>query len=251
MREAARAEARDHRAAARAAAAEQRGNAQDTAAAPRAAGGNVDDYKVRAGDSLSKIAGRTQRSGVSLDQMLVSLFRANPDAFIGNNMNRLKAGVVLSVPDAATAQKTTTAEARQTIVAQSADFGAYRHRLASSTVTPREEPSPRQASGKVQASVEDRKQSTAPTPDKLTLSKGSAAASAADARLSAEREKQAAAARVAELNKNLTDLRGVQALHRARPPQAPRRHLRLLLRRVPGWRRRPLRSPSRRRRPRR
>jgi Tfp pilus assembly protein FimV len=32
---------------------------------------------------------------VSLDQMLVSLFRGNPQAFAGDNMNRLKAGAVL------------------------------------------------------------------------------------------------------------------------------------------------------------
>jgi pilus assembly protein FimV len=32
--------------------------------------------------------------------MLVSLYRNNNDAFLGRNMNRLKAGVVLSVPSA-------------------------------------------------------------------------------------------------------------------------------------------------------
>jgi pilus assembly protein FimV len=60
----------------------------------------ADEYRVRPGDTLSRIAGRTQRSGVSLDQMLVSLYRGNPQAFIENNMNRLRSGVVLSVPSA-------------------------------------------------------------------------------------------------------------------------------------------------------
>jgi pilus assembly protein FimV len=211
-REAARNEARDRRAAARAAADASKG--EDASQSARAAGVGVDEYRVRSGDSLSKIASRTQRSGVSLDQMLVALFRANASAFVGNNMNRLKAGVVLSVPSADAAQAVTPSDARQTIVAQSADFGAYRQRLASSTLTPRAEPSTRQAGGKVQASVEDKKQSAAPTPDKLTLSKGStapgAAASSNEARLSAERERQAAAARVAELNKNLEDLKKMQ-----------------------------------------
>ena len=221
-REAARAEARQRRAAERAAAAEARSAAARTAvAAPRtadepapasrAAGISGDEYRVRGGDSLSKIAGRAQRPGVSLDQMLVSLFRANPDAFIGNNMNRLKAGVVLTVPSAEVAQGVPAGEARQTIMAQSADFGAYRQRLASSTLAPRSEPSARQATGKVQASVDDKKQSATPTPDKLTLSKGSvaagAAASSAEARLSTERARQADAARIAELNKNLEALK--------------------------------------------
>ena len=216
-RETARAEARERRAAARAAApakvAEESVKGARTAGA--GAGAGADEYRVRSGDSLSKIAGSTKRAGVSLDQMLVSLFRANPDAFVGNNMNRLRAGAVLSVPSTESVQGTTAGEARQTIQAQSADFGAYRQRLASSTTTtPRAEANSRQSGGKVQASVDDRKQTTAPTPDKLTLSKGATGAAAgpnsAEAKLSAERERQAAAARLAELNKNLTDLKRMQ-----------------------------------------
>ena len=43
-----------------------------------------DEYAVRDGDSLSGIASRTRRPGVSLDQMLASLYQANPDAFINS-----------------------------------------------------------------------------------------------------------------------------------------------------------------------
>ena len=68
------------------------------------------------------------------------------------------------------------AEARQTITAQSADFGAYRQRLA--VVDARHdagaEPSRRQGGGKVQASVDDKKQAASADPDKLKLSKGGA-----------------------------------------------------------------------------
>ena len=56
--------------------------------------------KVERGDTLSKIAGRNLPAGVSLDQMLVGLYRHNPQAFFGNNMNRLKSGVVLNMPTA-------------------------------------------------------------------------------------------------------------------------------------------------------
>ncbi|HEY2977922.1 MAG TPA: FimV/HubP family polar landmark protein, partial [Burkholderiaceae bacterium] len=66
---------------------------------PAPAGAASDDeYRVRSGDTLSRIASRTQRPGASLDQMLVALFRGNSQAFIDNNMNRLKAGSVLNVP---------------------------------------------------------------------------------------------------------------------------------------------------------
>ena len=180
------------------------------AAAKPAGTDGADEYRVKAGDSLSKIAARTQRGGVSLDQMLVSLYRSNPQAFVDNNMNRLKSGVVLSVPSAESAKGTAPSEARQVIQAQSADFGAYRQRLAGAVPVAKTEGSARQASGKVQASVEDGKRSAAPTPDKLMLSKGAApagAASSAEAQISKDREKKAADVRVAELSKNVDELK--------------------------------------------
>ena len=182
-----------------------------TAAAPAAAGADgADEYRVKAGDSLSKIAARTQRPGVSLDQMLVSLYRSNPQAFVENNMNRLKSGVVLAVPSAETAKGASPSEARQVIQAQSADFGAYRQRLAGAVPTAKPEGSTRQASGKVQASVEDGKRAATPTPDKLTLSKGATAAgktAGAEDQISKDREKKAADVRVAELSKNVDELK--------------------------------------------
>ena len=174
-------------------------------AAP-AGGGGVDEYKVRQGDTLSRIAGRTQRQGVSLDQMLVSLYKANPDAFLGSNMNRLKSGVVLSVPSADEAKAVSSAEARQLIQAQAADFGAYRARLAGAVPAARDGGPARQATGTVQAEVQDRKQAAAPAPDKLTLSKG-AAASQTEEQIAKTAEKKDSATRVAELSKNVAELK--------------------------------------------
>ena len=183
----------------------------------------VDEYRVRSGDTLSRIASQTQRSGVSLDQMLVSLYRGNPQAFIESNMNRLKAGAVLAVPSAETAKATAPSEARELIQAQSADFGAYRQKLAGAVPAAKTEAPTRQAGGKVQANVEDRKQAAAPTPDKLTLSKGAGAkASAPEERLSKEREKKDAATRVAELSKNVEELKKLSgAASAAVKPGAP------------------------------
>lgn len=167
-----------------------------------------DEYTVRPGDSLSRIASRAQRPGVSLDQMLASLYQANPEAFINSNVNRLKSGVVLAVPSAETAKAITPADARQMIQAQSADFGTYRQRLAAAVPAAKTDGTTRQAGGKVQSSVDDRKATAAPAPDKLTLSKGTAAkASAPEERLSKEREKKDATARVAELSKNVDELK--------------------------------------------
>ncbi len=175
-----------------------------TAAAPA----GPDEYKVRAGDTLSRIAGKTQRPGVSLDQMLVSLYKANPEAFLGNNMNRLKSGVVLSVPSADDAKAVTPSEARQLIQAQSADFGAYRQRLAGAVPAAKDSGPARQATGTVQTEVQDRKQAAAPAPDKLTLSKGAAAGkSSAEEQIAKGAEKKDSATRVAELSKNVAELK--------------------------------------------
>ena len=188
-----------------------------TSPAPNAAGG--DDYRVRAGDSLSRIAGKTQRPGVSLDQMLVSIFRANPQAFVGDNMNRLKAGSVLSLPSAEEAGKLTPQAAREVIQAQSADFGAYRQRLASGVTTTTAEAPARQAKGQVQAQVDDRKQATAPTPDRLTLSQGGAKTAAPEAKVSREAERKDNGTRLAELARNVDDLKKLQGA--TKPGAAP------------------------------
>ncbi|HSB24973.1 MAG TPA: FimV/HubP family polar landmark protein, partial [Burkholderiaceae bacterium] len=187
-----------------------RGTVQASRPAPAALPTGPEEYKVREGDTLYRIAKQKQRAGASLDQMLVALFRANPSAFMGDNMNRMKAGAVLSVPSSDDANAVTTAEAREVIRVQSADFGAYRQRLAGTVPTTKAEDSTRQAKGKVTASVDETKQAAAPTPDKLTLSRGEVKPGGAEAKVSKESEKKAAESRVAELTKNVEDLKKVQ-----------------------------------------
>jgi pilus assembly protein FimV len=196
--------------------------APPTSAAASAPAGTADEVRVHPGDTLYRIATRTQRAGVSLDQMLVSLYRGNPSAFIDNNMNRLKSGVVLSVPSAEQAQQTSEADAHQVISAQSADFGAYRQRLASAVPSARTEEPSRQATGKVQAAVEDRKQAAQTSPDRLTLSHGSLKASSPEVQVAKEAERKEASARVAELSRNVEELKRLSANSKpAAPAPAP------------------------------
>jgi pilus assembly protein FimV len=166
-------------------------------------------YRVRSGDTLTGIASDKRSGSVSLDQMLVALYRGNPQAFVGDNINRLKSGVVLAVPSADTAAAVDGSEARRLIVAQSADFSSFRQKLASAVPLAQADSLARKDVGKVQASVNDGKVAAALTPDKLTLSKAaSAPASAApEARISKDKEKQDAAIRMAELSKNVEDLK--------------------------------------------
>lgn len=169
--------------------------------------------RVRSGDTLSRIAQKETPDGVSLDQMLVGLYRSNPQAFAGNNMNRLKSGVVLNVPSADELRAVSQPEARRIIQAQSADFSAYRQRLAEAAGAAAQAQPERQASGKVEAEVKDRQQAAVTSPDKLTLSKGGMTAqkgAAAEDKLAQARAQKEEAARVAELNRNLEELRKVR-----------------------------------------
>jgi len=74
------------------------------------------DYTVRRGDTLSEIAGRMEGQA-SLDQAMIALLRANPDAFIDGNINLLKAGAVLDVPAGDELASVDAGEARR-LVAQ-------------------------------------------------------------------------------------------------------------------------------------
>ncbi len=68
-------------------------------AAPPAAPAAAQYGPVKQGETLSKIAsGLGLAGGYSLDQTMLALLRANPDAFLGDDINRLKRGAVLRVP---------------------------------------------------------------------------------------------------------------------------------------------------------
>lgn len=161
---------------------------------------------VRPGDTAGRLAGAYRPAGVSLDQMLVAMMRANPDAFIRGNVNRMKSGAVLDIPSEAQARATPPAEARQIIAAQSRDFNEFRRRLAGAAPSAEVAAAERSASGRVQTQVEDRKAATA-APDKLTLSKGAMRGQrAAEEQLARDKQAGADSARMAELSKNISEL---------------------------------------------
>ncbi len=169
------------------------------------------EVQVKVGDTAGKIAAQNKPTSVSLDQMLVAMLKSNPSAFIGGNINRIKAGAVLDLPSEAEAQAISATQARQTIVAQSKDFNSFRRKLADNVSTTDVAGPDRQAAGKIDAQVQDRA-ATSTTPDKLTLSKGAVKGKAAEAdKIAKERQAQDANARVAELSKNISDLNKLTA----------------------------------------
>jgi|GEM_PF-882699 len=69
------------------------------AAARHAPIGAATRYRVRVGDSLSEIAARIENRPVGLWPAVTAIFEANPDAFLDNDPNKLKAGSWLDIPD--------------------------------------------------------------------------------------------------------------------------------------------------------
>ena len=162
-------------------------------------------HTVKPGDTASKIATATKPAGVSLDQMLVALLRANPAGFIGDNVNRVRAGALMNIPSAEQAAATPAAQATQIIVAQSRDFNDFRRKLAVSAPAATVDTADRKASGNVQTKVEDKKPATT-APDKLTLSKGTIQSQPGPELAAKERSAKDASSRAAEIAKNISDL---------------------------------------------
>jgi pilus assembly protein FimV len=110
----------------------QAGAAPAQQAASAASGRNT--YRVKPGDTLFRVASRLQRPGLSNEQMMMALFRANPGAFISRNINNLRSGVNLKAPSAGDVGSTTRAEARRQIRQQNAEWREFRKTLAKNTV---------------------------------------------------------------------------------------------------------------------
>ncbi len=119
--------------------------------------GGADAYgPVRSGDTLGKIARANKPADVSLEQMLVLLFRANPEAFSGQNMNRLKTGKIIQLPTSDQYASVSATDARKEVIAQARDWNAYRDQVATAAgqATPAAEPAQQAATGKVTPGTE-------------------------------------------------------------------------------------------------
>lgn len=83
------------------------------AAAPSAPGAST--HTVQAGETLERIAQASRRAGITVNQMIVAIFRANPAAFIRSNLNRIRAGSMLTIPSTEEATAIALDEARRVI----------------------------------------------------------------------------------------------------------------------------------------
>lgn len=69
-------------------------------------------HEVRRGDTLFGVTRKTKHDGVSRNQMMLAIWRANQGAFPGGNINLLEVGTVLNIPsrDAVAAIESTEAD---------------------------------------------------------------------------------------------------------------------------------------------
>ena len=181
---------------------------EETAAVPAAGQGN--SYTVHRGDTLSKIAKEYKPENVSLEQMLVALFRSNESAFDAKNMNRLRTGQILTIPPADEAAATTPTDAMKVVRVQAADWRAYRDRVAAAAPTSEAAESGQSAAGKITTAVQDRGQATQPGKDQLRVSreagKGAGGAAMAEEIASKDKALLEANSRIAQLETTLKDM---------------------------------------------
>jgi pilus assembly protein FimV len=195
----------------------------DEAGMPPAAQAQGDTYgPVERGDTLSQIALQYKPEDVSLEQMLVVLFRNNPEAFSGKNMNRLKTGPVLTIPDPSEVAAVDAKEARREVRVQVADWNAYKERLAQAAgmASPMPDQAGQAAGGRLTGPIEDAGAGAQAQPKELLkLSKGETpgASQAAQERIRSLEEELAARqktiqeqnTRVAKLEKTIKDMQSL------------------------------------------
>ena len=178
------------------------------AATPAAVAANG-QILVKRGDTASELSVSKIPAGVSLDQMLLALLRSNPDAFVDANVNRMKEGALLTLPSEEEAKSVSREEARKAIQVQTRDFEAYRAELAARAPGGQVPQVTRDATGKLEAQVQNKNAKT--NQDKLTLSKPGRKDAAVEDNIAKQREAKEVADRAAELSRNISELGKIAA----------------------------------------
>jgi len=158
--------------------------------------GDAQKVLVKPGQTLSEIAAMMapQLDGATLDQTMMALYKANPDAFASGSINRLAAGAELNKPSQALLRSISPAEANQFVAESNAQWHAE------------------QGSNGSQGQSKSGNAKTDESAPKDRLKIGSSADGNEQERryteelVAQERQLEQAKARVAELEKNVADL---------------------------------------------
>lgn len=171
------------------------------------------NYKVKHGDTLSKIAEQFRQDepeSVTLDQLLVAMYQDNPQAFMGKNMNRLKAGAILKFPVVEEANKINMAQASKQVQLQAGEFERYRASLAEAATLSKASSNMRTSSGQISAAVKENL--TKQPAGKLKLSRGNTVAQQREEqKIAQQRAVNDAKEQVDQLEKHVADLQKLAA----------------------------------------
>ena len=179
---------------------------------------------VKRGDTLSKIAKEMKSDTVSLEQMLVALYRENKAAFIDSNMNRLRTGQILRVPAASDVAGVSESEARSEIKVQVANWNAYREQVAGAAPAAQPKAASNEVTGKITVAKPEVTAPAVAPKDQLKIAKtdgtpgkvGSAGAAGGtqdqinalkEEKIARENALKEANSRVADLEKQITTMR--------------------------------------------
>lgn len=166
----------------------------DSAVVPLATPTTETTWKVQSGQHLYAIARQLKNDQYNDQQLMAALIQTNPQAFIHGNMNLLRAGATLQIPDAATIAAISPQQARQLYQKHVQWFDEYRQRLAK---------------GEAIVPMGQTQPATAPVAsdlnagaDRLELSTQTEAEQKADQALATAQELAYSAERLAQLEKN-------------------------------------------------
>lgn len=126
---------------------------------PASSAAPVDTYVTKRGDTLRNVARHMQVDDVTLEQMLVGLYRNNREAFMGDNMNQLKVGQIMRAPREEELRAIKPQDALQEVRVHTSNWNAYRNDVAQAVAQSKSAPAdeqPQSSSGKITAQAEDK-----------------------------------------------------------------------------------------------
>jgi len=109
--------------------------APETQPAPATVWAAMPEYNVKKGDTLWRVAekARGENKDTSIEQVMLAIYRTNKNAFFGSNVNNLKAGKILKMPEREEVEAVATPQARREFRAQYDAWQEYKLKVASAS----------------------------------------------------------------------------------------------------------------------
>lgn len=167
--------------------------------------GSASSVRVARGDTLYAIALTKAVPNADIYQVMWAIYEANPQAFMSDNMNLLRVGATLNIPDAATMRAVDAKYARAMFAKHDQAFRSRRGAGQASTAVPIVATTSTQ-SGAVTAPAPS-SNTVAATGDQVRLDSTNPADQQADTRVAAANELREMQSRVESLQKNVEELK--------------------------------------------